>query len=106
MIGDRHAATNKTLPAPLLKYLFEFKLNFGLKTPLGKQPTLGVWKAPSLLKMKTKDELPENLKMKNNTLPKKSSVDHLNTSNINDTHCGFLESITRTGNAVLAHFAD
>ena len=57
--------------------------NFGLKTPPAiKNPTLGL-EAVSLLKMNREDELPKNLTIKNPTLPKRASVDHLNTSKIN-----------------------
>ena len=57
--------------------------NFGLKPPPAiKNPTLGL-EAVSLLKMNREDELPKNLTIKNPTLPKRASVDHLNTSKIN-----------------------
>ena len=57
--------------------------NFGLKKPLLKKPHPGCLEALSLLKMNREDELPKNLTIKGPTLPKRASVDHLNTSKIN-----------------------
>ena len=57
--------------------------NFGLKPPPLKKPHPGCLEALSLLKMNREDELPKNLTIKDPTLPKRASVDHLNTSKIN-----------------------
>ena len=58
-------------------------LNFGLKNKKTLKKTHpGCLEALSLLKMNREDELPKNLTIKKPTLPKRASVDHLNTSKI------------------------
>ena len=47
-------------------------------------PHHGYLEAASLLKMITKDELSQNLTITKNTLPKRASTDHSNTSKMND----------------------
>ena len=58
--------------------------NFGLTTKTFKRPHPGCLEAYPLLKMKRKNESPKHLTITNPTLPKGASMDHLNTSKIND----------------------